>query len=190
VRVTTLDGHYLPGISFTLPSGETLPASELSWAMVASCGCTAALHLITEDVVTEAMAWKMMSGNAAKQKRDKSRGFTMRMVKRREVDFGKCPHTPRYGYTKPPKPDGYSWATTSTVRTLHLVPLTELDKEQQKERGKEWDQDQVPSHLGKVQSVCERADHYVFEWTRKWYRIDGKVECTHCVKIAEKQVPA
>lgn len=188
-RAQQVEDHFLPGVSFTL-DGETVPARELGWAMVASCGCTAGLHMMTGDVMTERAAWNAMSGNAAKQKQDKARGFIIRMVKNKEVPFAACTHTPKYGYTRPPKPDGYSWATTSTIRTLHLVPLTELDKEQQKERGKEWDEDKPPGHLSKVQSVCERADHYVFEWTRKWYRIDGKVECSHCVKVAEKQVAA
>lgn len=182
-RAQEVDNHFLPGVSFTL-DGETLPARELAWAMRASCGCTAGLHMMTEDVMNETAAWKQMSGNAAKQKQDRARGFTISMVKSREVNFDNCTHTPKWGYTPPPTPPGYSWATTQQGRTLHLVPLTELDKEQQKEQRREW----VEEGTAKVASVCERADHYLFLWTRKWYRIDGKVECTHCVKIAEKQV--
>lgn len=178
---TDVDDYFLPGVSFTV-DGETLPAREWSWVMVASCGCTAGAHLVTTDTLSEAAAWKQMSGDARMVKRDRERGFTIRMVKRRDVNFDDCPHTPKWGYKHPPKPEGHSWATTTKLRTLHLVPLTELSREQQKEYHREWD---APP-TGRVQSLCERADYYLFEWTRKWYRIDGKVECSHCVKIAEK----
>lgn len=179
------DTFFLPGVSFTL-DGETLPARELSWAMYASCGCVSALHMITEDTITEAAAWKQLSGNARMIERDRERGFTIRLVKHRDIPFGECPHSPRYGYMPPPKPIGHSWATTSSARTLHLVPLVPLDDEQAKELRREWVDE---SWRGpKVASVCGKASELAGVWTRKWYRLDGKPECKGCISVVEKQV--
>ncbi|WP_155771715.1 hypothetical protein, partial [Mycobacterium asiaticum] len=109
MSVRTTDPYFLPGVSFTV-DGEVLPASEVSWAMVSRCGCICGMHLMTEDTVTEAAAWAEMSGNAQEIKRDKARGFTIKMVKLKTTGFDDCTHSPKWGYMPPPTPDGHSWA--------------------------------------------------------------------------------
>lgn len=181
---TELDSHFLPGVSFTV-DGEALPAQQVCWAMYSSCGCVAGVHMMTEDTVTERDAWKAMSGNARMVKRDRDRGFTIKMAKLADVDFGeRCAHTPQWGYVKPPKPDGYSWAVSFTGRTLHLVPLVEAEDG----AGFEWVQG--ADWKAKATSLCGRVTESVRGWSRKWYRTDGKVECAGCLKIAEGQVSA
>lgn len=176
-----IDEHFLPGVSFTV-DGETLPASELCWAMYASCGCVSGLHMMTEDTITESAAWKQMSGNAAMIKRDKARGFELRMAKLKGIDYGGCQHTPAYGYEKVQTPEGHAWAATSRMRTLHLVPLVELSKEDQDATGKRWENEAPRGSGVRVKSACGKAEEYDFVWSRKRYDIDNKIECASCLK--------
>lgn len=174
--MSTLDEHYLRGVSFTL-DGETVPASELRWSMIAPCGCISGLHMMTEDTITEAMAWKAMGGSAAEMKRDKARGFTLKMAKVDVIKrFQDCPHDPRWGYVKPARPEGYSWASYERSRLLHLVQLTESDGEY------EWAEDGREVWRTQVASLCGKTE-IVRVWSRKWFRTDGKVECTRCDKL-------
>lgn len=182
-RAREVDDHFLPGVSFNL-DGEVLPARELAWAMFASCGCVAALHMMTTDTINEEATWKQLSGSAQMIKRDKARGFTIRMVKHREVPFDDCPHSPKFGYMPPPTPAGHSWATTSRVRALHLVPLTRVDD---KDASEEWTVGSTDWRT-KFTSFCGKVSEPAGLWTRKWYRSDGKIECSRCVKLAEAQV--
>lgn len=184
--MTTLDDHYLPGVTFTL-DGESVPARELCWAMIAPCGCISGLHMMTEDTITEAMAWKVMGGSAAQLKQDKARGFTLKMSKADDViqPFRiDCPHTPKWGYAKPPKPEGYSWAASMDTRVLHLVPLTETDKGSEAE----WNEQGQLAWDTYVPSLCEKSKTLIRCWTRKWYRTDGKVECARCCKLGDALV--
>lgn len=181
------DTFFLDGVSFTL-GGESVPARDLAWAMVAPCGCISGLHLMTEDTINESMAWQQMSGNAAMLKRDKGRGFQIRMVKHREVPWGDCPHSPKWGYVPPPTPVDHSWASTSTARTLHLVPLTAADKESAEESGNEWVVEEIDRWRREVASVCGKSTNVVGVWSKKWHRTNGKVECSGCLKIVEAQV--
>lgn len=183
------DRHFLPGVSFEL-NGETVPAKELAWAMYAACGCISGMHMITEDTVTESAAWQRMSGNSRMIKRDRDRGFTIKLVKIDDVAEAwkkTCTHTPKWGYQPVPTPTGQSWATTRRAKTLHLVPLVALDKEKAKELDREWVGDDG-SWSRKVASACGKAVEPIPVWTRKWYRTDGKLECSHCLKIAQSQV--
>ena len=182
------DEFFLPGVSFTL-DGETVPARELCWAMYAPCGCVSGMHMMTQDTITESAAWKQMSGTAAIEKRDRERGFTIKMVKHRAVSFDDCPHSPKWGFMPPPTPPGHTWATTSTARTLHLVPLTPLGEDEAKEVGSEWEGDSSDWRSNRsVKSLCGKSDNSTRVWSQKWYRKDGKVECSSCVKAAEAMV--
>jgi hypothetical protein len=180
--MSAVDYHFLPGVSFTL-DGETLPASELCWAMIAPCGCISAVHMVTENAVTETAAWKVMAGSAAELKRDKARGFTIKMAKVDAVcRLQDCPHDPKWGYADAPRPEGYSWAAHMNSRVLHLVKLEESDGE------REWVESGSDGWRTKVASLCEKSEEIVRVWSRKWYRTDGKVECSQCVKRAERLI--
>lgn len=180
---TSLDEHFLPGVSFTV-DGETLPSREVAWAMVASCGCISGLHMMTVDTVTEDAAWKAMSGNAAMIKQDRARGFSIRMVKCRDISFDDCPHTPRWGYMPTPVPAGYSWASTHQCRVRHLVPLIAEDDE---DSDREWAEDDG-KWGDQVGALCGKANTDKRLWSRKWHHLDGKAECTACVRAAGERV--
>lgn len=182
--MSALDDHFLPGVSFTL-DGETVPADKLSWAMIAACGCTCGVHMMTEDTMNETAAWKAIAGTVAMVKRDKARGFTIKMIRLADVNLDDCTHSPKWGYRPPPTPAGHSWAATHRTTTLHLVPLTEADGSDKAE----WAEDKG-DWSEKVKSLCGKQDESAQIWSRKWWRIDGKVECARCVKIAESQVLA
>jgi len=178
--MNALEDHFLPGVSFTL-DGETVPAGELCWSMIAPCGCVSGVHMMTADTITEAAAWKAMTSSAALLKREKARGFTIKMAKVKGISFDDCPHNPKWGYPKCPRPEGYSWATHGTTRVLHLVQLAESESDAEwVERVTSWDM--------RVASLCGKTESIVLSWTRKWYRMDGKVECAQCVKKAERLV--
>lgn len=185
MSANTLDDHFLPGVWFTL-DGETLPARELAWAMYSSCGCVAALHMMTEDTITESAAWKAISGNSQMIKRDTARGFTIKMVKHREVPFDYCTHSPKWGYMRTPIPPAHSWATTDRARCLHLVPLSPTEPDEQKTSEVEWAEDDG-TWSAKAASLCGKSTEPIRVWSRKWYRTDGKVECSSCTKIAKTQ---
>lgn len=181
-----IDDHFLPGVSFTI-NGETLPARECCWAMYSRCGCVVAMHMMTVDTVTEAAAWKAMSGNAQMIKRDAARGFTLKMVKHKEVPFDDCPHSPKFGYMPPPTPAGHSWATTRQVRALHLVPLTVSEDASKRLDDRGWAHDERDWQT-KFSSLCGKVSEPAGIWSRKWWQTDGKVECARCVKLAESQL--
>lgn len=178
------DDHFLPGVSFTL-DGESIPARELAWAMYAKCGCVSGLHMMTSDVMTEDAAWKWMSGNAREIKRDRDRGFTIRMVKHRDVPFDDCTHSPKWGYMPPPTPAGHSWATTGSSRSLHLVPLEKAEAGADTEWVEAGD---AKWWLTEVTSLCGKASDASRLWSRKRHRTEGKVECARCLKLVEERV--
>ncbi|MCV7039740.1 hypothetical protein [Mycolicibacterium moriokaense] len=180
-RAAEVDAYFLPGVCFEL-NGEVVPARELSWAMFASCGCVSGMRVMTVDTVTLDDAWKQMSGNAQMIKRDKERGFDIRLVKHREIPFDDCPHSPKWGFMPPPVPPGDSWAANRTGRVLHLVPLTAAEDDSVID----WAEDDGSWSL-KASSLCGKATEAVRVWSKKWYRLDGKVECSRCVKPAEAQ---
>lgn len=179
--MSTVDYHFLPGVCFTL-DGETLPASELCWAMIAPCGCISAVHMMTENTVTEAAAWKAMTSSAAELKRDKARGFTLKMAKVEAVArLQDCQHDPKWGYVKPPQPDGYSWAVSLDSRVLHLVPLVEAPP-----GGTEWVEPEGTDWTTRVASLCGKCETVSRGWTLRPYLTDGKVECAQCIKRAAR----
>lgn len=185
--MTALDDYFLPGVSFTL-DGETLPARELVWAMYAACGCITGMHMMTVDSITEAAAWKLMSGNAQMIKQDKARGFTIKMAKHRGLPFDDCPHSPKWGYMPTPIPPSHSWATTRTGRVLHLVPLTAAEKTAEgKDPDPEWAEDDK-TWSTKASSLCGKAAEPIRVWSRKPWSVDGKPDCARCAQVAERQV--
>lgn len=178
------DDYFLPGVSFTV-NGEVLPAREVSWAMYAPCGCISGLHLMTQDTVTLEAAWKQMSGNAQMIKRDKERGFDVKMVRHRDIDWGDCKHSPKWGYMPTPIPPEHSWAATYKDRVRHLVPLVASEEEDDE---REWVEGEEKWWTQKVTSLCGKTTDALRLWSRKWYRLDGKAECSRCVSLAEAQV--
>lgn len=182
-----IDQFFLPCVSFTL-DGETVPARELCWVMYASCGCAAGMHMMTTDTINEAAAWKVMSGNAAMQKQDRARGFTIRMMKHRDVPFDDCTHSPKWGYVPTPIPPEHSWAATQAGRVQHLVPLVVDNSDEAKRERRDWTEgDGEKWWLQKVTSLCGKASETSRLWSHQRWQTDGKPECTHCVNIAVKQ---
>lgn len=183
-----VDEYFLPGVSFTI-DGEAVPAHELAWVMYAACGCICALHMITVDTINETAAWTAMSGNAHMIKQDKARGHTIKMVKHKGLPLDDCPHSPKWGYIPTPIPPGYSWATHDHTRCQHLVPLTaapEPDKNKKKDpyaHEPEWVEDDGGWRTRA--SLCGKSTEPVRVWSRKWWRMHHRHECSRCAKIAE-----
>lgn len=109
--------------------GQPIPANNLSWAIYSPCGCQSGVMVAQSGsflVPDEDTAWKEFFENAAIRKRDKERGYTIRLLKHEESVMGmggKCPHTPMWGVPDESAPGGHVWAKKSKAKLLHLVPF-------------------------------------------------------------------
>lgn len=156
------------GVLVETPDG-VLDLANVTWQKVASCGCVAGVAIAADGVdlrATAEQAGRAFVESAAEYKRDVERGFTFRPREHRAaVDElrADCPHTPRFGYDKPPTPEGMVWAGPQWGRRaqyLHLVPT-----------------EAVASKAGKSKPLCGGEPRY---WSDGWFDTDGKVECKRC----------
>lgn len=109
--------------------GKPVPASKLSWAVYSPCGCQSGVMVSQSGsflVPDEETAWKEFFDNAAIRKREKERGYTIKLLKHEDSVMamgGKCPHTPMWGVPDESAPTGHAWVRKSKAKLLHLVPF-------------------------------------------------------------------
>lgn len=121
--------------------GVAVDLADISWAMVAPCGCVCGLTMAwlpapysKEPVVTAEQAALAFSETAKERAQDKRRGFTYRPVHRSQardlMGSSPCEHTPKWGYERP-TPEGMSWALSTrwagAANLLHLLPTEVCD---------------------------------------------------------------
>jgi hypothetical protein len=162
--------------------GEPVAADDASWYEFALCGCCCgAMSVVVGDDVyaDEESVWKHLFPNATLRKRTREQGFTQKLGLRKDCAAllgagAKCPHTPKYGVERTPKPEGHRWAQEdgrTRGRMKHLVQ-GEFDK-----------QDRLWSYDPKVSALCGREST---AWAGGWHHVDGLPECTRCAKTAKK----
>lgn len=174
------------GVTIETQDGP-LDLSDVSWQMVASCGCVAGLMLGAipgELTVTVDDARKRFAETEVERTRNDEHGFTYRAREHKaacaEAKFD-CTHDPRYGYEKPPKPEGYVWAAVHALgarpKYTHLV--TEAH---------------VNAVLGHDYSTLDEkplcGSKPAYHWHTEWYATSGKVECKRCIAKARQMVGA
>lgn len=151
-------------------NGEPVRADECTWVFIAPCGCECGWS-VAKYRPSEDEAWDGFSRSKAARQRDEKRGFRVEIKRHSDIRIkDDCPHTPKYGVEPRPEIDGHTWAAKQRARLLHLVPLVI-------EKGGYFS-----SREGTVRSMCGRADAYL--WSTMHSDIDGRVECTACVKAA------
>ena len=123
VFIDTMDGH--------------LDLSDVAWQQVAPCGCISGLSVAATDelAVTAEQAARHFCETDAEYRRDVERGFTWRPREHRaacEEAKLTCPHDPKWGYEKPPKPEGFTWAAVYAFgkrpKFTHLVAVDAIER--------------------------------------------------------------
>lgn len=174
------------GITLSL-GGEAVDLSEVAWVMDASCGCIAGLTIAYSAfggsephiVVTAAQAEAAFHETPQERDRARERGFTYRPMRRADIPkpWTDCSHEPRFGYEKPPKPEGYAWAAVYALgarpKFTHLVPVSAV------EAAKARDYSALD-----VKPLC--GGRGAFHWHDELYATSGKVECKRCIAAASK----
>lgn len=169
------------GVSISTIDG-TLDLSDISWQTVASCGCVCGVRMAAvadELLVTSDQAAKN-GVTAAEHAQDVERGFTWRPREHRaavEEMVLDCTHEPKWGYEKPPRPEGFVWAAVyclgSRPKFTHLVPTSAVDATKARDFS-----------VLDVKPMCGAKGAY--HWHDEIYAIDGKVECKRCIATARK----
>lgn len=151
--------------------GEPVRADYCNWVLIAPCGCECAWS-VAEYYPTEDDAWDGFSRSKAARRRDESLGYRVEIKRRTDIRIkDDCPHTPKFGVEPRPKLEGHTWAMKHEGRVQHLVPLVIEENS-----CSPWNQ-------GAVQAICGRVDARI--WSTWRSDLDGRVECTACVKAAK-----
>lgn len=153
--------------------GSPVPAEECNWVKIAPCGCEcgwARADYYTDENQARDGFWD----SKALRRRDEKLGYRVEIKRHNDIRIlEKCPHTPRFGRVPRPELDGYTWATMSKTRVLHLVPLVI-------EKGS-----CSPYSRMLVPSLCGRNDARI--WSASDYDLRGLVECASCLKVAAER---
>lgn len=177
-----------PTIYFEV-DGKPQPATNCHWIEIALCGCVAAIHVAAYEVqgkvTVHNTAEDAFFGELPKVVREyeQSLGRSYRLITHQQYRDtymdqmkGSCPHTPQWGVTPTPIPDGWSWQCSDGIgrRThrKHIVPT----------------EPPVGRH-GKVSALCGKED-YAFAWGGEWHHLTDTVPCGNCTKRANDTSPA
>lgn len=156
-------------------NGEVVPAGDASWYLKAPCGCYCGVTVFEsqgEATTTPEAAMAALRETPAVRKQAEEQGFTIELGLRSQVVERMkppCPHDPVWGVPPRPQVDGYKWASSRGSSVLHLAPAADVGSKD----------DPVP--YGYATAYCGRSDS---GWSEKWYLIDGKIECSRCIKRA------
>lgn len=171
---------------FIAIDGQPVDLADVSWYEKAPCGCVSGASVAFSDygsgparvVATAEQARDQF--HETKRERDKYErlGFTFfadRLDRCVELMKPDCPHDPRYGIPPRPEVDGHSWAAVSALGSrsplMHLVPDYAIEHARDRRYG-----------AGDVKPLCNGKA--AFWWKTEWHALDGKVECSRCVKAA------
>lgn len=177
--------------------GEPVDLARISWYEKAPCGCVCGAHVAYSDfggspsilIATAEQAASEMWTTKKERAKYEALGFTLYpdlTSKCKDLLTADCPHDPKFGIPPRPQVEGYQWATVqhsfSRATLMHLVPDLAVEDARERRYG---------SDNGKPLCGGKRE----FWWSTEWYALDGKVECTRCVKkataaLAAEQVPA
>lgn len=164
--------------------GQPVDLDEVSWYEKAPCGCVCGVHVAYSDygsgpawvIATEQQADERMWENKAIREKYQALGFkhfpdlTSKCVELMQ----NCPHEPKWGYEKAPKPEGHTWAAVhalgSRPKLMHLVPDIGVENARERRYG-----------IGDTAALCGSK---AFHWKDEWYALDGKVECKRCIQKA------
>lgn len=172
---------------FIMVAGKPVDLESVSWIQVAPCGCTSAVTIAYSDygagpahvVATAEQAEHRFGSSVAERKQDKDRGFTVKPIRRGDLDSMECHHSPKWGVEPRPTPDGTKWAVggyyNERTRVLHLVPASSVETDDEKVADGHW----------RAISLCNVEK---VRWTARWPDTDGKVECKRCIKVATEAV--
>lgn len=153
--------------------GAPVRAEECTWVYIAPCGCECAWST-ARYCSTEDEAWDNFTHSKALRKRDEKRGFRVEIKRHRDIRIKEeCRHRPRFGVEPRPTLEGHTWAMKHEGRVQHLVPLVI-----EANSCSPWNQ-------GAVQAICGRVDAGM--WSTWRSDLDGRVECTACVKAAKER---
>ncbi|MFD6357911.1 hypothetical protein [Nocardia tengchongensis] len=151
--------------------GEPVSAEKCMWVLIAPCGCECAWS-VAKYWTTEDEAWDGFSRSKAVRRRDEKLGFRVEIKRSTEIRIkDDCPHVPKFGVEPRPELEGHTWAVKSEGRVQHLVPLV-IEKNSLS-----------PRNQGLVRAICGRSEDYI--WSTWRSDLDGRVECTACVKAAK-----
>lgn len=164
--------------------GEPVDLDEASWIQVAPCGCTSAVTIAYSDygsgpphlVASAEQATKRFADSVAELRQDAALGYTVKPIRRRDLDSMECNHTPRWGVPPRPTPEGSAWAIggywgSERTRVQHLVAAKSVEKDDFTVERDDW----------AATALCGVEKR---RWSAKWHETAGKLECKRCLKAA------
>lgn len=173
-------------------NGELVDLDDATWYEKAPCGCVCGATVAYSDygpaparvIATAEQAADEFWETKHERAKYEALGFTVFADHRAaisELMAGDCPHEPRYGIPPRPQVQGYSWAAvhdiTSRPKLMHLVPDGAIE-------------DATERRYGSDRGVPLCGGKRAFWWSTEWYALDGKVECSRCVKRAQSAAVA
>lgn len=170
--------------------GKPHPAADCHWIEIAPCGCIGGVARAGDRVGANGQPVVYTTGaDAFFQDKPKvvreyelSQGLRFQLITHQqysdtymELMKGSCPHTPTWGHTPVPLPEGWTWQCSDGIgrRThrKHIVPA------------------EIPEgHRGKIAALCGNED-YGFAWGGDWHHLMDTVPCKKCIKHANDTSP-
>lgn len=173
-------------------AGEIVDLDDASWYEKAPCGCVCGVTVAYSDygsgparvIATAEQAINQFWETKREREKYEGLGFTVfadRRDKCRELLVTDCPHEPRFGVPPRPQVEGYSWAAVHDAvarpKLMHLVPDGAIE-------------DATERRFGSDRGTPLCGGTRAFWWKTEWYALDGKVECSRCVKRAQAEAVA
>lgn len=161
--------------------GKPVPANDLSWGVYSPCGCQCGVIVVqcgTLLIPDEETAWKEYFESAAIRKREKERGYSFKLLHRKDSTIGmggKCTHTPRWGIPDETAPEGFAWGRKRNAKLLHLVPLVGHPKEAHYLTAPTYDE-----------TIGTRCGQENYSWEVDRWLLSEYLTCRKCVEAIQQ----